>query len=444
MAFWDAPELPGIVGRVHGEVPLPRVGIVRQRIEAPVLPDPGAEAARQAAAVLAAAGRRPGPVAVGVGSRGIANLAEIVAGAIRALRADGWEPFIVPAMGSHGAATAEGQARVLAGYGVDADTMGVPVRATMDTSVVGEVEGLPVHLDRFAAEAGALFLVSRVKPHTDFHGDWESGLAKMAGLGIGKQAGARTMHSAGIHGLRDLAPAAARLLAGRGLLLGGLAVVENQRDQTAEIHGLRADQIGGGDETAVLERARRLMPRLPFEQLDVLVVDAMGKEISGTGLDSNVLNRMRIEGEPEPVGLKITCVAVLELTEASHGNAIGVGLADFVPRRLADQIEVESFYPNVLTSGFVSINRGKLPIVLSDDRETIQAAIAFRGRPAGQPLRLAWIADTLHTEHLGVSEAVWEECSGRPDMEPLQEPLPLEFEPGGRLVPLVERLGAFR
>lgn len=433
MAFWDSPALPGIVGRVHGEIQLPRVGVVRQLIEAPRVADPEGEARRETERVLARSGRTPGPIAVGVGSRGIANLAPIVRGVVAALRAAGWEPFVVPAMGSHGAATAEGQKAVLAGYGVDEAWLGVPVRATMETVVAGEVEGLPVHVDRFASEAGAVFVVGRVKPHTDFHGDWESGLAKMAGLGLGKQRGARTMHSAGVHGLRDLAPAAARMLAERGLLAGGLAIVENQRDETALLRGLGASEIGGPEETAVLARARELMPRLPFEQVDVLVVDAMGKEISGTGLDSNVLNRMRIEGEAEPDGLRVTCVAVLDLTDASHGNAIGIGLADFVPRRVVEKIDVESFYPNVLTSGFVSINRGKLPLVLADDREAIQAAIAFRGRPDSVPVRLARIPDTLHTERIGVSEAMWEEVTSRDDVEPVSDPQPLEFDAEGRL-----------
>jgi hypothetical protein len=385
---------------------------------------------------VAAAGRPPGTVAVGVGSRGVANLEAMVRGAVRALRAAGWDPFIVPAMGSHGAATAAGQARVLAGYGVTEARVGAPVRATMDTVVAGEVDGLPVHLDAHAAGAAAIFLVSRVKPHTDFHGPHESGLAKMAAIGLGKRSGAQVMHSAGVPGLRDLVPRAARLLAGQGRLLGGLAAVENQRDQTALVRGVPAAGIAGDLEAELLERARELMPRLPFDHLDVLVVDRMGKDISGTGLDTNVLNRMRIVGEPEPEGLHIVAITVLELTPASGGNAIGVGLADFIPERLRQQIDVPATYANSLTAGIVGLERAKLPMTMASDRDAVLAAISARGRPPGEPLALAWITDTLHTEVLAVTEPLWRGAGGH--LERLAEPRPMPFGPDGRLAPLAE------
>jgi hypothetical protein len=414
----------------------PPVGLLRQRFEAPVECDPEAAAERETAAILRAVHRAPGAVAVGVGSRGVANLEALVRGAVRALRAAGWDPFIVPAMGSHGAATAEGQAQVLAGYGVTEARVGAPVRATMETVVAGEVDGLPIHLDALAAAAGAVFLVCRVKPHTDFRGRWESGLAKMAAIGLGKQAGAQVIHSAGVPGLRDLMPRAARLLAAQGLLLGGLAAVENQRDQTAFVRGVPAAGVAGELEAELLERARDLMPRLPFDRLDVLVVDRMGKDISGTGLDTNVLNRMRIVGEPEPEGLHIAAIAVLELTAASHGNAIGVGLADFIPERLRRQVDAGATYANSLTAGIVGLERAKLPMTMPTDRDAVLAAISARGRPAREPLELAWIADTLHTEVLAVTEPLWRAALGRPDLEQLAQPRPMPFGPDGRLAPL--------
>ncbi|MEP7104295.1 MAG: DUF2088 domain-containing protein [Chloroflexota bacterium] len=415
---------------------VPAVGLLRQLFEAPVEPDPEAAAERETAAVLSSARRAPGSVAVGVGSRGVANLEALVRGAVRTLRAAGWDPFIVPAMGSHGGATAEGQVAVLAGYGVTEVSVGAPVRATMDTVVVGEVDSLPVHHDALAAAAGASFLVCRVKPHTDFHGRWESGLAKMAAIGMGKRSGAQVMHSAGVPGLRDLVPQAARLLAGQGRLLGGLAAVENQRDQTALVRGVPAAGIAGDLETELLERARKLMPRLPFDRLDVLVVDRMGKDISGTGLDTNVLNRMRIVGEPEPEGLHVVAIAVLELTAASHGNAIGVGLADFIPERLRRQIDVPATYANSLTAGIVGLERAKLPMTMPSDRDAVLAAISARGRPPGEPLALAWIADTLHTEVVAVTQPLWRAAEGR--LERLAEPRPMPFGPDGRLAPLAE------
>lgn len=442
-----ASGLPGYDGverlaeRLFGGREPPRVGVVRQLVEAPVEADPETAAEREAARVLAALGRKPGPVAVGVGSRGIANLQAVVRGTLRALRAAGWEPFIVPAMGSHGAATAAGQARVLAGYGITEAELGVPVRATMETRVVGEIEGLPYHVDRYAVEAGALFLVCRIKPHTDFHGDWESGPAKMCGIGLGKQVGARTMHSAGVRGLRELAPAAARLAAVQGLLLGAVAVVENQRDETALVAGLGPGDVAGARETELLRRAAALMPRLPFEQLDVLVVERMGKDVSGTGLDSNVLNRMRIPGEPEPAGLRIASVAVLDLTDRSHGNGIGMGLADFVTRRFYEKLDLEAVYANTLTAGLVGHQRAMLPTVMPTDRLCVAAAVSGCGRPAGEPVRLAWIADTLHTEVIGVSEVVWEEVAGRPEIDRVSNPLPMPFRPDGSLVTLLEGKG---
>src|SRR5256885_557979 len=252
-----APLLPGLqrlAGRLLEGVRPPEVGLVRQRIQPPALDDLDASVRGEVRRALE--GVAPGGIAVGVGSRGIASLGAVVAAVLDELRALGFDPLVVPAMGSHGAATAEGQADLLAGYGIDRSL----IRATMETEVVGQVDDLPVHVDRNVVEAGAVFLVNRVKPHTSFRGPVESGLAKMCAVGLGKQAGAAVMHSRGPAGLRDLIPAAARLVAARGLLVGGLAVIENQHDETTEVHGLPAGQVGGEAEAALLERARELMP----------------------------------------------------------------------------------------------------------------------------------------------------------------------------------------
>lgn len=432
----DWSGLEALAQRLYGAMPVPDVGFVRQRIDPPRVEDVEERAFRETERVLAASGRHPGPIAVGVGSRGIRDIQLLVRGAIRALRAAGWSPFIVPAMGSHGAATAEGQAAVLAAYGISEAELGVPVRATMETVVLGEVDGLPYHVDRFAAEAGAGFLVCRIKPHTDFSGDTESGPAKMAGIGLGKLAGAQLMHSRGVAGLRETAPRAARLAAERGLLVGALAVVENQRDESAIVAGLSADDIAGRREAELLQRAYELLPRIPFDRLDVLVVDRMGKDISGTGLDSKVLNRMRIHGESEPEGLWTATVVVLDLSDASHGNALGTGLADFIPRRLFDKIDLAATYTNGLTAAFVGLERIQLPILLPTDRDCVLAAIACRGRPPAEPLRLAWIRDTLHTEVIGVSAPLWEEAGARGDLECLRAPSPMPFGRDGALTPL--------
>src|SRR5207253_4483024 len=236
------PGLERLAGRLLEGVRPPAVGLVRQMIEPPVLDDLDGSVRGEVRRALR--GVAPRRIAVGVGSRGIANLGAIVAAALDELRRLGFDPLVVPAMGSHGAATAEGQADLLAGYGIDRSL----IRATMETEVIGEVDGLPVHVDHNVVEAGAVFLVNRVKPHTSFRGPVESGLAKMCAIGLGKQAGAAVMHSRGPAGLRELIPAAARLVAERGLLRGGLGILENQRDETADVRGLTAREIGGEEE----------------------------------------------------------------------------------------------------------------------------------------------------------------------------------------------------
>ena len=413
---------------------LPPVAIVRQRVEAPRLEDVEGAAEAEVRRVLEASGRRPGPIAVGVGSRGIVNLEVIVRATVRALRAAGWSPFIVPAMGSHGAATAEGQAEVLAGYGITQERVGAPVAATMETHVIGSLDdGTSYHVDRFASEAGAVFLVARVKPHTSFRGAVESGPAKMCAIGLGKQPGAQLMHDAGGPGLARRIPQAARLADSAGLLVGALAIIENQRDETARLAGLSASEVGAEAESGLLDEARRLIPRLPFDRIDVLVVDRMGKDISGTGMDTNVINRFRIVGQDESGEPRITTIAVMDLSPATHGNAMGIGNADYVPARLLAKADLEATYTNAITAGQIAIQRPRIPTVLADGRDAIRAAITACGAPPSE-VRMAWIHDTLHTEVMGVSPALLSAYAG--ELEVLQEAAPMPFDADGELEPL--------
>ena len=425
---------------LYGDHGVPEVAPVRQHVEAPRLADVEAAVAAGVARVAASTDRR-GPLAVGVGSRGIANLDRIVIATVRELKRSGFEPFIVPAMGSHGSADAAGQRQILADYGIDESSTGVPVRATMDTVVVGEVEGVPVQLDRHVVETGSVFLISRVKPHTDFDGPIESGLAKMCVIGLGKQRGAQAIHSAGVRGLRELMPRAARLAADSGLLLGGLAVIENARDETATIDGVLGAEVAGEFEAELLKRARALMPRIPFDSLHVLLLDRMGKDVSGAGMDTNVLGRWRIHGVPESAVPQIACIVPLSLTDASHGNAAGLGLAEFVPLRLAERVDLEAFYANSLTAGIVGIERGQFPIVLPTDRDCVLAAAATAGRTAAEPLRMAWIRDTLHTETFAVSSDLLPEVEARDDLEQIGPLRPLPFDSDGRLAEISELIG---
>ncbi len=411
---------------------------MRQRVEAPRLADVEGTAEREVRRVLEGSGRRPGPVAVGVGSRGIANLELIVRATVRALKGAGWDPFIVPAMGSHGAATADGQAEVLAGFGITEERVGAPVRATMATRVVGRLDdGTPYHVDSHAVEAGAVFLVARVKPHTSFRGTVESGPAKMCAIGLGKQPGAQHMHDAGSPGLARRVPQAARLAESAGLLVGALVIVENQRDETAQLAGLAAAEVGAQAEHALLEMARRLLPRLPFDQVDVLIVDRMGKDISGTGMDTNVINRFRIIGQAESGEPRITAIAVLDLTEATHGNAMGIGNADYIPARVLAKADFEATYTNAITAGQIGVRRPVIPTVLADGRDAIRAALTACGAPPGRA-RVAWISDTLHTEVLGVSPPLLDAYSG--DLEVIKKAAPLPFRPDGELRPLLDQV----
>lgn len=421
------PDLQRLAGRLLEGVQPPPVALVRQRLAAPGLAD--VESATRHEVRRALARVSPRRVAVGAGSRGIAGIGRIVHATVEALREMGFDPFVVPAMGSHGAATADGQAELLVGYGVDRAL----IRATMETVVVGEVDGVPVHVDRNVVDAGAVFVVNRVKPHTSFRGPVESGLAKMCAIGLGKQPGAQHMHSRGPTGLREMIPAAARLLAGNGLLLGGLAIVENQRDETALVRGLTAVEVAGEAETALLEEARRLMPRIPFADLDVLVIERIGKDVSGAGIDTNVVNRMRVIGQPEPER-SVTSIVALDLTEGAHGNAMGIGTADFTTARLLSKIDFEALYTNALTAGIIGIQRMTIPCVMPSDLAALCAAISCRGRYT--PLRLAWIRDTLHTELLGVSSALLEEARNRTDLEVVRDLAPMPFDAEGSLRPL--------
>ncbi len=369
-------------------------------------------------------------VAVGVGSRGIANLPRLVRATIAALRAMDLKPFIFPAMGSHGGATAAGQTAVLASYGVTAVEMGCEVRATMDV-VELDASGLehPLYMDAHAAAADAVLLINRIKPHTDFHGPHESGIVKMAVIGMGKERQASTMHSFGVRGLRDLIPLAARRLIELRRIWGGVAIVENAYDETALIEVIPPERLLAR-ETELLAVATANMPRLPLDDLDILIVDRMGKDVSGCGMDTNILGRLKIPGQPEPESPRIRSVIVCDLTEASHGNAVGLGLADVITERLRSKIDASATYTNVVTSGF--LERGKIPVTAPTDAVAFQLAVRSCCSPPPDKLRVIRIRDTLHLGTMLVSEAVARSLAGRGNVELCGDPVPA-FDPDGAL-----------
>ena len=352
------------------------------------------------------AGKVPGArIALGVGSRGITDLRAMARRLVERLKASGARPFIIPAMGSHGGATASGQLEVLASLGITEAEMGCPLLATMDTVIMGHTAGgLPAHFDAHAAGADGVMLINRVKMHTSFHGPLESGLHKMLAIGLGKEKGATLLHSRGPEGLRDDMPEVARALLAKVPFLAGFGVVEDGTHRPVALKGLSAAELGAG-ERSLLELARSLAPSLPFADLDVLVVERMGKDISGTGMDTNVIGRLRIPGHPEPESPRIRAIVACDLTEATHGNALGMGLADFATRSLADKVDVRLTARNVLASGF--LERGRVPLVLADAGEALGAALdhVFRAEPGKRAqARVAVIRSTLDLQEFLVSE----------------------------------------
>jgi hypothetical protein len=410
---------------------LPPLMPARQRLPGSPLKDVAAAVREQMARAIAPAVKPGMCVGVGVGSRGIANLSIIVAAVVAELHAAGARAVILPAMGSHGGATPAGQREILASLGVTAKSAGAPLRASMAVERLGvTAAGLPIWFSREALRCDGIVVVNRVKPHTDFRGAVESGLMKMIAIGLGKREGARTLHSLRVPGLRDHMPEVAREIIRRGHVIGGLAVLENGEGQTAGAMAVAAAGIEAA-ERRLQRRAKRLAAHLPFDEMDVLIADWMGKDISGVGLDPKVLGRMHMPGEqPEPQRPRIRNVVVLRLTPASHGNALGVGLAEFIPRSLADAIDWQDVKANSMTSGF--LERAKLPLVMDSDRQAIEAAAAVGQSRAAHDLRVLRIRDTSHVGELWLSRALESEAP-RLGLEILGPPLPLRFDKRGCL-----------
>jgi hypothetical protein len=408
---------------------------VRQAFARPRVADIPA-GVRQAMAEAALPIKPGDAVAVGAGSRGIANIDVIVRATVDWLREIGARPFIFPAMGSHGGATAEGQRDVLAHYGITPAAMGCEVRAGMEVVQVGEALGLPVWLDRMAAEADWIGVVNRVKPHTDFKGEIESGLFKMMTIGLGKYQGATQYHRANVnHGYETVITAVGREILARARIGFGLGIVENGYDETARIEAFGPLELEAG-ERRLLKSAREWMARLPFSPIDVLVVEEIGKNISGAGMDTNVIGRPSNPHEPFPADPKILWIVALDLTEQSYGNATGIGNAEFTTRRLADKIDWKPTAINCLTA--CSPNGAKLPLVFDSDREAVLSALDCIGLVKPEAARVIRIKNTLRLGEIECSAAYLPEIAKRSDLAVLGEARPLGFDAAGRIIPLFD------
>ena len=388
---------------VAGDVKLPLMCAVRQRFQ--VLPaiDPVAaiEVEWQGVAPQVAALGGGARVAVAVGSRGIGDLVAIVRAVVDRLRAAGCAPFIVPAMGSHGGATAAGQAGVLAMLGIDEGTIGAPVHSTMDVVSLGVADGLPLYLDRYAADADAVVLINRVKPHTDFVGPIESGLMKLLVIGLGKQVGADHYHRLGVvRGLEKTIPAAARGLLAKVNVLFGVAHGESEQHRTAALRIVTADQIEA-TEMDLLELARRHLPGLPLDDIDLLIVDEMGKDISGGGLDPNVVGRTSASWGVKRSRPRVSRIFVRALTARSEGNAAGLGLVDAITTRLVAQIDHEATAVGALTA--CCPEDAKIPMVFLSDRHAVRSLLTTVRPASADDVRLVHIKSTLDLATLHVS-----------------------------------------
>jgi hypothetical protein len=367
-------------------------------------------------------------VAVTAGSRGIHDMPAVLSGAVAELRSRGYEPFVLPAMGSHGGATAEGQRETLEALGITEESLGCAIRSSMAVAEVGrDALDRPVYASEDALDADAVLLANRVKPHTDFRGSVESGLAKMAVIGLGKHRGAASLHDAAI--ATDFAEVIRNrfaVLCAEAPIVGGVALVENAADRAVHVEGVDADAVLDR-EPELLDLAREHFAELPVDDLDFLVVDELGKDKSGTGMDTNVLGRYDFHGEAEPERPAVTRVYARSLTAPSHGNAIGMGLADLVHRDLAAAVDFGDTYVNVVTSG--EPRRAKLPLVVPDDATALALACATTGVADAGELRVARIPSTMDPDTLVVSEPVAAELRERDDttVGPLE---PLEFDDG--------------
>ncbi|MBO8171285.1 MAG: DUF2088 domain-containing protein [Bacillaceae bacterium] len=409
----------------------PKLYKIKQKYDdQPVVRDLETEINQQVAYILDGISLSPGArIAITAGSRGISGIIPILRAVVNQLKGAGFEPFLVSAMGSHGGGTEEGQQAVLTSLGITEENTGCPVSVSSEVILLGTtdtgIQGLPVYMAKEAAEADGILVLNRIKPHTSFSGPFESGLVKMMAVGLGRAEGAAMVHSLGAEKLAESIPSIARKVLEKGPVIGGIGIVENAMEQTAIIKGLRKTEILE-KEKELLVKARQYMPKLPVRQVDFAVIREMGKNYSGTGMDTNVIGRLRIEGVKEPDHIHIKYLAVLDLSEASHGNATGIGLADFTTQRLVDKMDREATYLNTMTTGFVT--RAAIPMTFADDRDLFAAVNKVLRMNEPSKLNMVVLNNTLHLDELWVSESIYEDIKQSRGIEYVDGPVEIRFE----------------
>jgi hypothetical protein len=416
----------------------PHMMRVRQTFDDTALDDIPGEINRQLANLKLQSSVQEGQtVAVACSSRGLANYATIVKAVISFLKQLKLEPFLIPAMGSHGAATAAGQKRVLEHLGIDEAQVDAPIRSSLEIVQIGKTgEGITVYMDRLASEADHIVLINRIKKHTEFEHEFESGLLKMMAIGLGKQEGAAAYHEAMLtYGYPAVILAVARKVMLHANLLFGVGTVENGYGQTARI-GVGLKENIEEMEKELFVFAKACAPALPFDEADIILIDEMGKEISGTGFDTKVVGRIGLPlVSPEPERPKIKRIVVSDLTEGSAGNAVGVGIADIITRRLFDKIDMDALNMNTITG--VCPEMGKIPLTVKNDIEAIDIAIKCVGLIPREKLKIMRIKNTALLSEVDVSEAYEDEIAGRDDLEMITPKREMDFDPAGYLKPFL-------
>lgn len=395
----------------------PLMGMIYQNLISKPLADPAGETKKQLATLNLSAKIKPGDrVGITGGSRGIRNIDLIIKEIVQFLRALGAKPFVFPAMGSHGGAVAEGQTEMLAHYGITEELIGAPVLSSMEVKEIGKTkEDLTVYVDSYACRADHIFVVNRIKPHTKFKGRLESGLCKMMAIGLGKQKGAEYYHKYALkYGFSEVIEAVATVVLKKMSVLGGLAIVEDGYDQTSILRAIEPEKIIE-EECELLNIAKEYLPKLPFSELDVLIVDQIGKDISGSGMDYNVIGRNRDIMGRWHSAQKIKRIFVRDLSKDTGGNGLGIGMADFTTEGLIKKIDLDLMYTNALTAS--GPENAMLPIYFDSDKKALEACLSTVGPITPTEVRMVWIKDTLSLRKLLVSESLYQEAKRREDLQ---------------------------
>jgi hypothetical protein len=407
---------------------------IRQQLDGSVVPDIALAVKTEFGKSRLSSEIKPGSkIAITAGSRGITDIVAIISSLVREVKSRGGDPFIVPAMGSHGGATAEGQLQILSDYGIKEDIVGCPIISSMEVIKVGETKsGIPVLLDRNACRSDHIIVLNRVKSHTEFHGQIESGLMKMIVIGLGKHEGTIIAHRFAVkYGYERTITEIGLSAVEKAPIALGMAIIENGYGKTTQITAVEPENFLE-TEKKLLFIARNKTPKIPFDKFDVLIVDECGKEISGTGMDTKVLGRIMNIYEEELNHPKITRVVLRDLTEKTHGNAIGIGLADFVTRKVVEKIDYRATYINSITA--ITPEKARLPLICENDKEAVDFAITTAGPVDFESVKIVWINHTSRLDEMWISKGLLNEATEKENLKVIGNEHEMRFDDDGNLI----------